>query len=194
MSSNTQLDPKLHSPEENGRNWYFCAADAQKLWIVKSGKVDVFLQEIKGDQLGARFHLLRVEEGEVIFGLHLSRDTRLVLVASLHPGTLLSAMDLASFRRPGGFPRMPLVYEWIHKLYSAFTKTMIPKEYKGVKSGDEISTGEQGLAVAPDSEIVWVKHLAGKSRFCGTGVFITEPAYLPLSKPGGGWLELAENS
>lgn len=169
-----------------------------KVWMVQSGKVDLFLQESRaGAPPGARSHVLRIEKNQALFGLNASRQPGVVLVASLHPGTVLSCMDLQELRGPEPVPQnsetVRLINEWVHKLYFASSSTMPPREFKGIKAGVRLSAEEEAIAVVPDEEIVWVRQLTGNSRFLGTTVEVSAGAYLPVSKTSRGWLQVADH-
>lgn len=200
MSANRIPDFDLqHLPRSTATNFYLSVQDAQKVWIVRAGKVDIFLQEKGHDgHVGARLHLVRLQKDQIMFGLRPQTRSGAVLLASLHPGTVISYMSLADFRTTREFssilPRVPLLYGWIHKLYSAVSEVIAPKEHKTINPGDELFTGDEPAVVVPGAEIVWVTHARGSSHFCGTDVVVSGQRYLPLSREGSGWLQVAEKS
>jgi hypothetical protein len=74
-----QLDMALSSSlniEEYGTvqspasNVPFSVEAPDSVWIVQSGKLDLFLVDVKnGEPVGARYHVLRVEVGQAVFGI-----------------------------------------------------------------------------------------------------------------------------
>lgn len=67
VTLNTSLARAVDEPETNRP---FPVHDPGVVWFVTSGKLDVFLVRLEnGEAVGARHHVLRVEEGGAIFGL-----------------------------------------------------------------------------------------------------------------------------
>jgi hypothetical protein len=66
--------------------------DPEKVWVVYSGKVDVFsARAAEGSISGPRSHLCRVESGQALFGMDLSRapEEMQVLAVGVVDTTLL---------------------------------------------------------------------------------------------------------
>src|ERR1051326_7162417 len=73
----------------------FSVEDARTVWLVGSGKLDLFLinEKKNGELVGARHHVLRVDEGQAVFGVGSHLKTA-VLTASAAPGTQLLRLSI----------------------------------------------------------------------------------------------------
>src|SRR5438045_4181725 len=72
----------------------FSVEDPNSVWIVQSGKLDLFMVATQDGALyGARNHVLRVEEGQAVFGLgsHIEHAT---MVACAAPGATLRSLSM----------------------------------------------------------------------------------------------------
>ncbi len=68
------------------------------VWLVDSGKLDIFLAPIEsGEPAGALTHVLRVEEGEFLFALPSSRENNFGFLAAPAAETTARLHDLADF-------------------------------------------------------------------------------------------------
>ena len=68
------------------------------VWMVDSGKLDIFLAPIEsGEPAGALTHVLRVEEGEFLFALPSSRENNFGFLAAPAAETAARIYDLADF-------------------------------------------------------------------------------------------------
>ena len=76
-------------PQHAVRDRHFPIHDSRKIWIVTRGKIDVFLQIVDEDhRAGARFHVMRAEEGQAILGIDLSERPYVSLIACQAQGPL----------------------------------------------------------------------------------------------------------
>ena len=169
------------------------------VWVVKSGKVDIFLQMLEKDgKLGARSHVVRIEQGQAAFGIDTSTHPELALTAIPHPGTEIIQQKLEQlFHTPGPLPQSSpatLLQDWITNLFLAAEGMMVPKEFELLVAGASFSTTEQPAAIVPGEEILWVKHLAGRSQFIGQNLRVRVEGHFPLSKRSRSWLQLDPES
>ena len=68
------------------------------VWLVESGKLDIFLAPIEsGEPAGALTHVLRVEEGEFVFAIPSSRENNFGFLAAPAAETTVRLHDLADF-------------------------------------------------------------------------------------------------
>jgi NHLM bacteriocin system ABC transporter ATP-binding protein len=172
--------------------------ESDRVWLIESGKIDLFLQDVRHDRLvGARTHLTRLEQGQALFGVNAQRYPGVSLVASLHPGTTITPISLDDLRS-GGSPQwsaqMPaLIQEWIRKLYSASHIVLPPRTNRGIAAGVTISAQDARVNVVPEGDTVWVRQLTGTSLFAGSNIEVASGTHVPLSKSGGAWLQVGED-
>src|SRR5215813_13978362 len=105
--------------------------DANRLWLVMSGKVDLFLQTPGPDGLpGALSHVLRVEPDEAFFGISVANHPGVSFLACLHPGTVLQPADLDDLSVPQSSPsrQAELLSAWIAKLTFACDGPVAPRD------------------------------------------------------------------
>jgi NHLM bacteriocin system ABC transporter ATP-binding protein len=167
--------------------------DATKLWLVTSGKVDLFLQPPGPEGLpGALSHVLRVEPGEAFFGISVANHPGVSLLACLHPGTVLQPADLDDLSVPQFSPsqQTELLSAWIAKLTLACDGPVAPRDSEQLQLDKMISAGDAPVHVVAGQEVVWVKQLKGWSNFLGQEIRIQEGQILPLARRSA-WLQIA---
>jgi ATP-binding cassette subfamily C protein len=169
--------------------------DPEKVWVVNSGKVDVFwARAAEGQISGPRNHLFRVVAGRALFGMDLSRtpEGTQVLAVGVVDTTLLELrrswlVELA--KDPAHADRATALLEgWVGDLLSATVGDLQPKEAKSLAPGQELELNDRD-AVRAQEGIVWARHLQGSSRFLGNPALqtITRDEVFPVVDPA--WLE-----
>jgi ATP-binding cassette subfamily C protein len=186
-------------------NLPFHLVPAETAWYVAAGKVEVFsVRPTEGGNpgnagnagnAGPRTHVLTARAGQMIFGFP-TTSTGLVLLAVGLPGTRLWRLSLASLRQKARDPDFAaglatLVEEWIAGLTREIPHATPPKDFTALKAGAETRLETAGLAVRPGQGVVWVRHVAGSSRFLGLPELHLDPQefLLPLSERT--WIESA---
>ena len=124
----------------------FWINDPNTICIVKSGALDIFLQEqdAQGASVGARYHVFRVVTGQPFIGLdfsHLPEGWGAIAVPL--PGTKLSRITTDEFSQSFQLPEMAsdaleLLSEWVSNTASGITKPMPPKYYRPLQTGTSI--------------------------------------------------------
>jgi len=183
-------------PIEAGGDRPISLDDPDAIFVVSSGKVDVFsTQADVGQTMGPRRHLCRIEAGQLLFGMDLSQATDgfrmvavgvadTVLLELRRPKFLELAEDPAYAARVG-----PLLEGWVANMSAAATgQRLPPKESEMLASGPEIALGADDTVRAQEGT-VWVRHLEGESRFLGDPDLppIAGGGFFPLSDPA--WLD-----
>src|SRR6478672_7245202 len=120
-----QLD-KCGKIESCVPNVPFPVEDPNSVWIVQTGKLDLFMISTHDGVLyGARHHVLRVEEGHAVFGVgtHLENAT---LVACAAPDTTLRRLSMEQFldisqHDMDGSSPFQLMEEWVAQLTMALS-------------------------------------------------------------------------
>jgi NHLM bacteriocin system ABC transporter ATP-binding protein len=179
-------------------NHAFSIEAADSVWIVQSGKLDLFLvKNVEGAVAGARHHFLRIEQGRAVFGIDSRQRPGIRVIATATPGTQLLSLSLKALRRA----TYPLVLDsdadplsvlegWVLNLAAAAaTETETPKVFANLESGAILDVTEEPRPIGPVKGILWVEHLQGTSRFLDSpGIDpIGGRTYFPVSRRG--WLQ-----
>jgi NHLM bacteriocin system ABC transporter ATP-binding protein len=180
----------------------FCIEDPSSIWWIKSGKLDLFLTPTRDENsFGARHHVLRVKEGQAVFGVgqHIQHMT---MLASPTPGTSivrislrdLSDMILAKDASPG----LLLLEDWLTTFALAVSEDCPVGPFVTLESGQTVTIPQPTRAVFPKQGLVWVTHQKGGSFFRnaffleGDIPLVNGDSFFPLTKQG--WLQAAGDS
>lgn len=188
-----QLIEKEGITVEIGGNKPVLLNDPEKVWIVLSGKVDVFSVAMPdGKPEGARTHLFSAGTGAALFGVaceSAGNNTGLVTIGVI--GTTLSVIKR---ERLIEMPEVlgPLLEGWAAGLIAGISIGLKPAEHIGLEVGKEVPL-EAGTIYGVHEGVFWVFHLEGSSVFQGMKGTrgITKNDIFPLS--GQAWLQAEEN-
>jgi NHLM bacteriocin system ABC transporter ATP-binding protein len=157
-AAGTIIQPSLGQPIDLGA--------ANGLWVVLEGRVDVFVSlRTEEGTLGARRHVLRVEQNEAIFGIDLS-DAGFALLAQAAPGTRLVALEPhALFQRviENDKDVSVLVETWITAISERYCKKRYPLAFVDASLESTLQVHEEGRAIVATSGVIWVTHTSGES-------------------------------
>jgi NHLM bacteriocin system ABC transporter ATP-binding protein len=140
------------------------------VWLVHSGKVDVFAVPVgNGRPPGGRTCLFGCEPGQALFGMDRDKRKTVQLLAVGAPGTILLRLGLSRFLelakdRANTGPVERLIHLWVTGLSVGVRKALLPKVFTELRTGAE-TTLENGHYARPSSGTVWVKHRRGGSYF-----------------------------
>ncbi len=188
------------SPAPNGP---FSVEDPGSIWLVKSGKLDLFVVTTNDDgSCGARFHVLRVEEGHAVFGVGRHLDG-MMLMASASPETTLvhfTPDDVQNMEfLKGGHQVLQWLEEWISRLTIAVTEDVVLGPFMTLEPDETVTIPPPTMAVLPRQGLVWVTHRQGASFFRNAFFLgsdkiplIFGPDCFPVTKHG--WLQAAPGS
>jgi ATP-binding cassette subfamily C protein len=186
---NNLMEPRSNQP--------FSIHAPGAVWIVRSGKLDLFMVETSnGEPAGARHHVLRVEEGQAVFGMELIPQIETAIVATATPGTQLLYLPQAGFRDLAHRPTpeasadpIGLLEEWIENLGRAVSTAAPPKFFIELQAGEVLDVGGEQKPVMPTKGILWIEHSQGTSKFQNNPAIdpIGRPGYFPVS--GHGWVQ-----
>jgi NHLM bacteriocin system ABC transporter ATP-binding protein len=174
--------------------------DPKSVWVIFSGKVDVFAVELQDEcEAATRQWLFRAETGQALFGFQPQPHCPgTAMVASGAPGTTLLKLERARLQeltrdRTRGPDVVRFVDDWALEFAHALAASLLPRDYEDLVVGQEV-TLLANQAAFPAKGFLWVKHLEGNSRFIGVQDIPTESAsaYLPVSRHT--WLETTEAS
>ena len=186
----------LQSPRSNRP---FLVADPNSVWVVHTGKIDLFLARISNSEPdGPRYPVLRLEQDQAFFGFKIS--AQIGVFASAVPGTKLACFSFpdlvdAAILSDKHAPLVRILEEWI----SCFTASL--SEVAG-PSGPVVTIGTEKFSITtnasqlivPGDSVIWVSHLRGRSLFLSTPLVpaIDSDVFFPLSKRG--WLQTTPGS
>ena len=183
-------------PIEAGGDKPILLDDSDSVWVVISGRVDVFSAlAAEGQTMGPRRHLCRIEAGQALFGMDLGRAAEglQVLAVGVVDTTLLE-LRRPQFEElmkdPADADRTAALLEgWVASMSVAVAGgDLLPKESRTLAPGQEITLGDHEVVQA-ETGTVWIRHLEGSSRFLGDPdpPPITGDGFFPVSDPA--WLE-----
>ncbi len=164
----------LHgSPQAAGGNAPMPLVDPGAVWLVTEGHIDVVALTITQDDGTAdlqRTHLLRIEAGQFLFGLHAHPEGHNVLimgygspeatVCRLSVGRLAQAATEAAAAREIA----DAVDDWITSICELCAGDLPPIGTHNLRPGTRCSL-QAGQAAQPQSGVLWLKPLAGAARF-----------------------------
>jgi len=177
----------------------FLVHDLEKMWLVESGSVDLFLVQIQnGEPTGARHHVLRVKQGGAIFGAGTTFSSAMRLLAAATPGSCILEPPLARLQDVASSPSerkhsARLLESWIVGLCRAATGDVLPKVFEFLEPGSALALKEAKV-VLPRKGVVWVRLLEGNVRFLGEYKLSPLEGHALFPVPSSAWLEADKNS
>jgi NHLM bacteriocin system ABC transporter peptidase/ATP-binding protein/NHLM bacteriocin system ABC transporter ATP-binding protein len=158
-------------PERTAANLPLPLDDAEAVWLVTSGGVDVFFTQLEPGAIeGRRRHLCRVEEGGSIFAVRAvrGRSGGGLLAVGAGPAELLkfSRGDLIRLSFEEGLSEQVavLVDDWLLRVGLAISRTAVPRSSQEL-ARDADATFEAGTRYAVRGGVAWVRHHRGSSSF-----------------------------
>src|SRR4051812_11227494 len=174
--------------------------DRDALWVLRSGRVDVFYVDGRpGTRNGRRRHLFRVEAPGVVVGMRIGAaevETG-VLQATCTYGTRLRAFPLPRFRelqqRPEARPELArLVEGWSEMLCRAIAGAVLPQQCIDVPIGSRLDVSA-GASIRPGGGVAWIAGLPPDARLFGeASLSVGNVGVLPLSPRA--WIEIPHES
>ena len=154
--------------------------DGDGVWLVESGRVDVFMVARDGGGLsGGRHPLVRVEGGQAVFGLF--RPT-----GDPHASGMIGVgrFDTRVRRLPLEDAPLELLEGWIRALVTTIS-AIPPKRCAELQPGAvvDLPVGESARIAA---EVAWIAHAGGISHLCGEPGLVMDERLVPLAR--GAWL------
>lgn len=190
---NTTLRNQSGEFFEPRSNRPFSIHQPDSVWLVHTGNLDLFLVDAAdGEPAGARYPLLRVEQGSAAFGMCQTALSSIV-VAVATPGTRLSILNQDHLRN-GGSNGLTLLDSWILRLAASAAVAAPPRHYADLQPGQIYEGVDGSKPILPMSGILWIEHLCGSSHFlnCSDIDPVTNPGYFPVSRYG--WVQPAPQS
>jgi NHLM bacteriocin system ABC transporter ATP-binding protein len=177
----------------------FSVEDANSVWLVRTGELDLFIVEKKNDEpFGARHHVFRVEAGQAVFGVG-SYLQDAMLVASAGPDTTLWCLSLEEFRSfvfqdADEARRFRILEDWLMLLTAALSEDAAPGSFVTLEPGRSVTIRDEPSTVVPCEGVVWVQHRQGYSLFLADNTLpaVTGETFFPVTRHG--WLQAAPGS
>jgi NHLM bacteriocin system ABC transporter ATP-binding protein len=164
----------LHgSPQSAGGNAPMPLVDPGAVWLVTRGHVDVVAITITREGDGAdiqRTHLLRIAEGEVLFGMHAHPEGHNVLIMGY--GSAEARVSRLPVTRLAGASSDPEVAKqvagavdrWISSICELCAADAPPGGTQNLRPGGRCAL-EAGQSAQPQHGVLWVRPVAGAARF-----------------------------
>lgn len=159
----------------------FLVEDPNCVWLVQSGKLDLFLVSLKdGEPCGARRHVLRVEQDHAVFGVgrHFENMT---LLASAAPDTIVLCLSRAEMQErvhEKGTITEKLLEDWINSLTLAVAGHFPVGQFMYLEPGKTVTIPQPTRVVFPKQGLVWAIHGEGNSFF--RNAYFLGPERIPL--------------
>jgi NHLM bacteriocin system ABC transporter peptidase/ATP-binding protein/NHLM bacteriocin system ABC transporter ATP-binding protein len=156
-------------PERTAANLPLALDDAEAVWLVTSGGVDVFFTKLEpGAAEGRRRHLCRVEEGGSIFAINAVRGCSggglLAVGAGAAEMLKFSRGDLIrlSFEEGLSDQVAVLIDDWLLRVGLALYRAAVPRPSQEL-ARDTDATFAAGSRYRVRSGVAWVRHHCGTS-------------------------------
>ncbi len=158
-------------PEETAAHLPLPLDDAQAVWWVAAGGIDIFFTELEpGAMPGQRRHLCRVEEGGSIFAISGARGRSggVLMAVGTGPAQLLkfSRGDLIrlSFEKGLAEQIAVLIDDWLVRVGRALGR-LVPLPARQELAWNSVATVESGTRFGVREGVAWVRHQCGTSSF-----------------------------
>ncbi len=202
------------TPQEVGGNQPLHLDQESSVWLIERGRIELFALP-QGGLEGGRIHLTTLQPGELLFGVLPPRPgaasplTAVSDAATATPGagtallalggqgtrlqrlSLDAVMALARQDRLAGILAAG-VDLWISALFQKITRAAAPARFETLRSGSGLELDEGGIFARTQGDVVWVRHVSGKSFFLSRREMPVEPAAHLLPVSGQTWLESSE--
>ena len=173
-------------------NRLFSLHDSESVWVVERGKLFVFLSRMEdGECAEARHPVMRVEEGDAIFGLHAGESGQPELVGSPAPGAKIvqrSQSEIRELAACGDQHAIEMLESWINRLGTALVTDTVPQSPVDLLPG-HTTVAKKPHALIPKTGLVWVLHRKGSSQFLADPSLpaVNHGTYFPVSREA--WLQ-----
>ena len=197
MQSCQEIFEQEGSPREVPGNNPLPLNDPDSVWLVGSGRVDVFaIPSEDGEPAGPRIHLLRAETGQLLFGSECGASEQPGLIAAGVPGT--KVIRLPKSRLPGLVENPVLAAQfgslldaWIDALTAGVARGRMPGQVFLLEARKD-ARFEADKIVSPAHDTLWVCNCRGTIRFLGKheACFDTSDDCFPIA--ASGWFTVQE--
>jgi NHLM bacteriocin system ABC transporter ATP-binding protein len=190
---------ELGSIRELACNAAFSVEDPEKVWIVIAGTLDLFLVNTAGNGFGGpRSYIVRLRQGDALFGFYPGNATGARLVANPGPETKLLYLERAQLEDTGGSLErqwwLALLEQWIATIGMAAADAIAPKSFVRLSAGQEYTFEDGPGAVLSLEQLLWVRPVRGTTRFLASDMVPALPLneYFPVTRHT--WLQCAPHT
>jgi NHLM bacteriocin system ABC transporter ATP-binding protein len=163
VDRNLSAEPDLNRP--------FSVEQPGKVWRVLEGNTDLFLVELRdGEPAGARHHVIRIPQGQAIFGFEPVPASGVGLLANPAPGARIAATTVEEFLEAKASPEggsLRLFEQWIEALASIGLESHPPSQFRKLEPGVPVVTEGSPAVVLSTEGVVWIRQGRGHSAFLG---------------------------
>jgi NHLM bacteriocin system ABC transporter ATP-binding protein len=158
--------------------------DESAVWLVASGKVEVFVAAAPaGKPEGIRHHLFSLQERELLMGIKPTGDATIMslLVTGLSGAQLLRVTAASFWKEVPAAEAAALLEQWVVKFSIAGPERGLPGNCRQLGAGREQAV-PQGATLRSRETVCWIRHQEGSSLLQGETGWVLTPAdgYFPL--------------
>ncbi len=159
-----------------------------KVWLVKSGKVDVFAVRTQNNEpYGYRSNIMRFEKDELIFSVEAEN---IMFIALGTPETVCYEIEKDVFSKEAEKKKLiEAIDNWVSKLSDAISQTLRPKVTGEIDIIKDFEIGKDKNFSAKE-ENLWMELKKGRIRYLDLLEF--EKGFIPLTKKT--WISSLEDS
>jgi NHLM bacteriocin system ABC transporter ATP-binding protein len=168
--------------------------DPEAVWLVESGRVDVFAVPVRaGRPAGARIHLCRAEAGQALFGMAIDPSgTGTGVLAVGIPGCRVLRLSRDRLRALASDPAnaaavVTLLDGWVQCLTAGVAGGLLPRPFTLLRPGEEVRCGEAEV-LSPAEGTLWVRQDEGITNYLGKRGLVLRVGDGPFPLAGRGWL------
>lgn len=169
---------------------------ADRVWIVRSGRIDVFATPVAdGGLIGSRTHLFRVEAGGALLGADAAAGMGLLGVGA--PATVVVELDTGLRRMledpdSSPVPVEELLEGWIRHLYEGLGLDGRTPRHRAIDPGGELEV-DAGGCVRPTAPVGWLEQVTGSTLLLGRAAGgVPAGTVLPVTREA--WVRAEEPS
>ncbi|SMP58040.1 NHLP bacteriocin export ABC transporter permease/ATPase subunit [Anoxynatronum buryatiense] len=191
----------LGTPLELVGNKPLLFQERDKVYLVISGKVDLFSVKIEGFRpAGRRQFLLEITEGELLFPLLPYQENQRGILMNGRHGTSVLVMERSRFvealKNQGqlGKELEKLLVKWLERLQRHMLPETVHSQFHLVSLDNSPVTVQQQERIRTPNRFLWVRVDTGRLSLYDweEGVILTQGQWAPLSPMG--WLTATENT
>jgi NHLM bacteriocin system ABC transporter ATP-binding protein len=153
----------------------------------------VFLVQLReGEAVGVRHHLLRVPQGEALFGAAAGDDGRALLAVPTPDARFGSTSRQTLLQAEGPAAVSAAIDAWITALSRALAGEALPRVFGVLEPGAEFAVADQACLLLPRDGVVWARVAEGSARFLGDGQMPMGRNAVPVATTA--WIEAEAQS
>jgi NHLM bacteriocin system ABC transporter ATP-binding protein len=166
--------------------------DSDKIWVVETGRIEVFAVKLEaGKPYGRRHHLFTANPGDALWGVSFEKHQKeAVLLATALPESSLIELSFAGVRRAlhngkKNKQALSLFDTWTRNTVNGLASRTIPKRYVSLEESGTISL-RKGESALRKNGVLWIKRHKGEMAFLGNpdNTYGIDTIYFPVTGYG----------